>query len=424
MRKIYSLLLYVAVPFIMLRLLLRSRNLPAYRYRWGERFARYDFPPVKQSIWLHAVSVGEFMAALPMIKQLRKRYPQMTLVVTTTTPTGSEQVLKHFGKDVVHIYTPYDLPSVVNRFLSHMNPAMAIIMETEWWPNLLHYIKKRNIPLMLANARLSQRSADGYARIGGLANQMLSCFSVVAAQSEADGQRFVGLGLPKKNLNVAGNIKFDITVPDELLQKGQQLRQSWGGDSRKVLAVASTHEGEEEHVLAMFRELKQQGYNDLLLVLVPRHTDRFDRVFKMCKDAGFNTKRRSLDDAVTEDTDIFLGDTLGEMKLFLSASDMAFVAGSIGTTGGHNLIEPAILGIPVMTGHVLHNFIAVRDMLKQADAVLISHNHEERVAQCKQLLDDAELCHQMGQRGQQVILSNQGALERHLQQIDSLIKKV
>ncbi len=421
MRKIYSLLLYVAVPFIMLRLLWRSRNLPAYRRRWAERFARYDFPRLDKSIWLHSVSVGEFLAALPMIKELRKKYPDMPFVVTTTTPTGSEQVLKHFGDDVVHVYTPYDLPAVVNRFLSHMNPVMAIIMETEWWPNLLHYVKKRHIPLMLANARLSQRSADGYAKIGGLSAQMLNCFSVVAAQSAADGQRFVDLGLPQSHLNVAGNIKFDISVPDELLQKGQQLRQSWGGDSRTVLTVASTHEGEEEHILAMFKALKQQGYDDLLLVLVPRHTDRFDRVFKMCSDAGYVTKRRSLNEDVTAEADVFLGDTLGEMKLFLAASDMAFVAGSIGNTGGHNLIEPAILGIPVMTGHILHNFIAVRDMLKQADAVLISHNAEERVAQCKQLLDDVDARKAMGLRGQQVILSNQGALERHLQQIDQLI---
>lgn len=422
MRKIYTLLLYVAVPFIMLRLLWRSRQQRAYRHRWSERFGHYDFARLESSIWVHTVSVGEFMAALPMIKQIKQRHPDLPLVITTTTPTGSEQVVKHFGDDVYHVYTPYDLPYVVKRFLRHMKPRIAIIMETEWWPNLLHLVKQRHIPILLANARLSERSKNGYARIAGLASQMLNCMTMVAAQSQADGQRFVDLGLPSNRLNVAGNIKFDVTIPEGLQDSAAALRQAWGGDKRIVLTVASTHEGEEPTLLKMLKALHQDAFKHVLLVLVPRHPDRFDRVYQLCVDAGFSVSRRSQQQPVNDNTDIVLADTMGEMKLLCAASDMAFFGGSIVPVGGHNMIEAAIFGVPVLSGHHLHNFVALRDMLLAKDALLVSDNVEQLTEQCKQLASDAQLRHDMGQRAQAVILANQGALNRHLDSIDQLLQ--
>ncbi len=422
MRKIYTLILYIAVPFILLRLLWRSRRQRAYRYRWAERFARYSIAPLSGSIWVHTVSVGEFMAALPMLRQIQQRHPDKTLVITTTTPTGSAQVVKHFGDKVTHVYMPYDIPRLVRRFLAHMKPDLAIIMETELWPNVLHTLKQQGVPVMLANARLSQRSKEGYSRIANVVRGMLNSISVVAAQCQADGDRFVQLGLPRSHLQVLGNIKFDVAIPPGLTEQAKQLRQNWQADERIVLTVASTHEGEEPHVLSMLRALREVGYSQVLMVLVPRHPDRFDRVNQLCLDAGFKVSRRSLQQPVDAKTDIVLGDTMGEMKLFCAASDMAFFGGSIVPIGGHNMIEAAIFGVPVLSGHHMQNFVALRDMLLAKQALLVSENDQQLVKNCRELIDAPELRQQMGERGRQVVMANQGALERHLDCIDQLLK--
>lgn len=423
MRTIYTLLSCLAMPFVMLRLLWRSRLQPAYRYRWNERFARYHVPALSSSIWVHTVSVGEFMAALPMLKQLRQRHPNVSLVITTTTPTGSAQVRKHFGDDVTHVYLPYDLPWLVRRFLKHMKPKIAVIMETELWPNVLHGCYQNNVPIMLANARLSQRSKEGYARIAGVARNMLRCMTAVASQCQADGDRFVDLGLPRERLQVLGNIKFDVALPEGLDEQVASLRQSWGGDQRMVLTVASTHDGEELHIISLLKALREAGYSQVLVVLVPRHPDRFDRVYQLCADAGFKVSRRSQGEPITADTDILLGDTMGEMKLFCAASDMAFFGGSIKPIGGHNLIEAAIFGVPVLSGHHMQNFVALRDMLLEKDALLISDNDQQLLDNCRRLIDSAQLRHAMGQRARDVVMANQGALKRHLDCIDHLLQK-
>jgi 3-deoxy-D-manno-octulosonic-acid transferase len=417
MRYLYTLISYLAVPFVLARVLWRSRKLVGYRQRLAERFGYYRLAPLQESIWVHTVSVGEFMAALPMIKALLERYPQCSLVVTTTTPTGSEQVLKHFSAQVVHVYTPYDLPGTVKRFFEKMRPRVGIIMETELWPNLLHEAKLRGIPLMLANARLSARSCANYAKVSSVARDMLCCFRKVAAQCQADGDRFVSLGLPASALAVTGNIKFDVEVPVELLAMGRQLKAEWG--PRFVLTVASTHEGEEVIVLRLFEQLKK-AFPQLLLLLVPRHPDRFDKVAELCQGAGLSIARRSQQDEVSEQTDVLLGDTMGELKLFFAASDLVLMGGSLVPIGGHNFIEPSIVGVPCVSGHYLHNFVAVRDMLLAENALLVADDEATLLAHCQALIQDDSRRMAMGERARAVVMKNQGALQRHLDLIADL----
>lgn len=415
MRYLYTLLLYLAMPFVMLRLLWRSRKVTGYRKRWPERFGY--IPAVKgKSIWIHAVSVGETLAAIALIKTLLTRHPDYTVIVTTTTPTGSEQVLKNFKDQVHHVYSPMDLPTVINRFLDRCHPDLCIIMETELWPNLLHCIHARNIPVLLANARLSERSCRGYQRIAAITREMLSHISLVAAQSTLDGERFAALGLDRQKLLVTGNIKFDLQLPQSLLAEGKQLRSHWG--NRPTLIAASTHEGEETIVLNAFKKIREQ-YADALLILVPRHPDRFKRVAKLCQAEQFTIAQRSLKQLPDTHTDILLGDTMGELRLLYAASDIAFVGGSIVPVGGHNLIEPAIIGLPILTGHHLHNFIAISQLLKDANAVIIVENENMITDAIIKLLNDKSFSAAMGQRAYDVCAANTGALERHLQWIES-----
>jgi len=398
----------------MLRLLWRSRQLRGYRQRWPERFGHFTAITGK-CIWIHAVSVGETLAAIPLIKALLKRYPDHTLVVTTTTPTGSEQVLKNFKGQVYHVYSPMDLPHVINRFLNRCHPELSIIMETELWPNLLHYTHQRGIPILLANARLSERSARGYARIAKLTQEMLNNISLVAAQSTADGERFVKLGLPHNKLQVTGNIKFDLQLPEYLLDEGKKLRTLWG--NRPTLIAASTHEGEEILVLNAFKSIRHK-YPHALLVLVPRHPDRFEKVAKLCESQTFNIAQRSLKQSPNENTDILLGDTMGELLLFYAASDIAFVGGSLVSVGGHNLIEPAAIGLPILTGPHLHNFIAISQLLKASNALMVVDNEKMLADTAIKLLDDVPFSKAMAERALNVSKANTGALNQHLQWIE------
>lgn len=420
MRYLYTALGHLAIPFVLLRVFWRSRRLPAYRERLSERFGYYKGPRLARSIWIHTVSVGEFMAALPLIKALLKSYPHLPLVVTTTTPTGAEQVFRHFSTQVIHVYTPYDLPQIVHRFFEHFHPQIGIIMETELWPNSLHRAQKLRIPLLLANARLSARSAHRYARITSLTQGMLNCLSYVAAQNPADGQRFLTLGLPEGRLHIVGNIKFDLEYAPDWALQGKALKQSWGG-GRFILTAASTHEGEEAVVLRLFKVLKAE-FPDLLLLLVPRHQDRFDKVFQGCRQEGWRVARRSQASAwIHADTDILLGDTMGELKLLYAASDLVVMGGSWVPIGGHNFIEPAVFGIPCITGPHLHNFVALRDLLVNAHALAVVDNEKDLENECRRLITHTSERRSMGERAQQVVEENQGALQRHLDLIGALI---
>ena len=293
-------------------------------------------------------------------------------------------------------------------------------METELWPNLLHCTRARNIPILLANARLSEQSLRGYRRIAiaQLTREMLANISCVAAQSSADSERFVALGLDRKKLLVTGNIKFDLNIPPDLIDAGKALHAQWG--DRPTLIAASTHEGEESIVLSAFNTIRQK-HPTALLILVPRHPDRFEKVARLCQSSGLNIVRRSLNQEPNQHTDILLGDTLGECRLFYAASDIAFVAGSLVPVGGHNLIEPAAMGLPIITGHYLHNFTAVSQLLQSANALITVDSAQSLADAVTHLLEDKAERDAMGQRAFQVSVENTGAIEKHLQWIaDSL----
>ncbi len=417
-RLLYTLLIYCCLPLILLRLLWRGSRAPAYRRRWGERFGFVaSLAEARPVIWVHAVSVGETIAAAPMIRRLQQQYPESTLLVTTMTPTGSEQVKKIFGDSVEHCYAPYDLPDAIARFLSRTHPALLVIMETELWPNLIHACHRRAIPVVLANARLSAKSAAGYAKVGRLARPMLLKLNTVAAQTKADGERFTQLGVGPEALEVTGNIKFDLQLDDSLRDKAAGLKKYWqGADGRPVWLVASTHRGEDEVILDAFTQILEQR-PEVLLVLVPRHPERFDEVATLCSEAGYRLQRRSEDQAgemsaLDNSVQIVLGDTMGELLSFCGASDLSFVGGSLIELGGHNLIEPAAWGVPVLSGPHLFNFSEVSRLLSEAGGLAVCSSAAELAEQVVALLADAELHRQMSGAALAVTEANRGALDR------------
>lgn len=416
MRLLYTMLCYALLPLVFLMLLWRSREVPSYRHRWSERLAWFPARAGEQPILVHAASVGEALAAVPLVRALQARYPNVPLLITTTTPTGSERVRAIFGGEVHHVYAPYDVPSVVFRFLNRTRPRFVIVMETELWPNLFHGLHARSIPLLIANARLSERSVRGYRRLGKLVRSTIDCIDVIAAQSPADADRYASIGAQGKQLVVTGNIKFDMSLDDDLLQSGMALRQQLGGE-RPVWIAASTHEGEDEQILAAHRQLLAE-FPTLLLILVPRHPERFERVARLCQEQGVAVARRSLKDAGA-DAQVYLGDTMGELLLLYAAADVAFVGGSLVATGGHNLLEPAALGLVPVSGPHLFNFQQVADLLSTAQALELVHGPDQLATCVARLLRDESWRQQAGQRAQQVVEGNQGALARTLELIST-----
>ncbi|STT00151.1 3-deoxy-D-manno-octulosonic-acid transferase [Klebsiella pneumoniae] len=291
MELLYTTLLYLIQPLVWLRLLLRSRKAPAYRKRWAERYGFCQNKVEPDGILLHSVSVGETLAAIPLVRALRHRYPSLPITVTTMTPTGSERAMSAFGKDVHHVYLPYDLPGAMNRFLNTVQPKLVIVMETELWPNMVAALHKRKIPLVIANARLSERSAKGYAKLGGFMRRLLSRITLIAAQNEEDGNRFLSLGLKRNQLAVTGSLKFDISVTPELAARAVTLRRQWA-PHRKVWIATSTHDGEEQIILQAHKKLLET-FPNLLLILVPRHPERFPDAREMVQKAGMSFTLRS-----------------------------------------------------------------------------------------------------------------------------------
>ena len=418
-RLLYTLLFYLLTPMVLLRLLWRSVKAPEYRRRWGERFGFVpDIPADQAVIWVHSVSVGETLAALPLIKALQSRHPQTQLVVTTTTPTGSARVIAAFGNSVYHVYSPYDLPDVLARFHRRVHPDLLVIMETELWPNLIHSCAHRNVPVIVANARLSEKSAVGYQKFSALTRPMLQQVTTIAAQHRDDADRFIQLGLPENQLVVTGNIKFDLSIDKAVREKAAQLKQQWRANrdtdtGRPILLVASTHKGEDEIVLDGFAEILNQ-VPDLLLVLVPRHPERFDEVATLCQQRGFNTVRRSVGDVPSLSDQILLGDTMGELLVFFGACDIAFVGGSLVPVGGHNLIEPAAWGVPVLSGPTLFNFSEASKLLLAEQGMSICNDADQLAAECTRLLQNPEAVAAMGHAAKRVAENNRGALDRLL----------
>ncbi len=423
MRALYTLLFYLCLPLVIARLLWRARSAPAYGQRWSERFG---FFPARDSslpaIWVHAVSVGETLAALPMIRALQERYPDHQLVVTTTTPTGSERVKAALGESVFHVYAPYDLPDCLNRFLERTRPALAIIMETELWPNTIAACARQQVPLVVANARLSEKSARGYQRLSRIARPMLASIRCVAAQHEDDGERFVSLGLPASALAVTGNIKFDLTLDQPQRELAQQFRQRWCGDlQRPILIAASTHEGEDELLLRTYEYICQLR-PELLLLIVPRHPERFESVYQLAC-ARYKTSKHSDGQVLSGDTQVLIGNTMGELMPMLGASDFVFMGGTWVDNGGHNFIEPAAWGKPIFSGSSLFNFAEVSRLLIEAQALTLVETPELLAQQVLQLIEKPQLVGHRGEAGQRVAEANRGALVKLLAVIDKELAK-
>lgn len=406
MRILYTIVLYLLTPFALARLLWRGLRARGYWRRWGERFG---FAPVGRGvppIWVHAVSVGEVQAAAPLLRALLKRYPDVPVLVTTTTPTGSEQLHSLFESAVRHVYMPYDLPDAVARFLGRTRPRLALIMETEIWPNLYAACARRGIPVLLVNARLSARSAAGYGRVPGLTAATLECLHGIAAQSRADADRLIGLGAPPERVRVTGSIKFDMKIPASLTEQAAVLRRDWG-PQRPVWIAASTHEGEDEMVLDAHRGVRER-FPNALLVLVPRHPERFARVAALCRDQGWQTVLRSARVATPTDAEVFVGDSMGELLLFFAASDLAFIGGSLIPHGGHNPLEAAAQRVPVLFGPHMFNFEQIAELLLEAGAAREVGDSGQLADSVAHWLDDPAARVTAGERGAAVVEANKG----------------
>ncbi len=418
-KKIYSLLLYLLIPAAIVRLLVRGIRNRGYWCRWNERFGFVARMPAG-ALWVHAVSVGEVRAAVPLIAALEQRCPGQNILVTTMTPTGSAQVRELFAGRVAHCYLPYDLPSAVARFLGRTRPRIALIMETELWPNLFHACAERQIPIVVANVRMSEKSMRRYLHFAAFTRATLSRASMFAAQSEDDAARLRMLGADPRNIHVTGSMKFEISPLASLREQADVLRRQWGAQ-RPVWIAASTREGEDELVLEQFRRLRER-FPTLVLVLVPRHPERFTQVIRLCRRTGLVTALRSESQAgLTADVDILVGDTMGELPLLYAASDVAFVGGSLVPTGGHNLLEPAAAGVPVVFGPHMFNFTEIARLVAERGAGKRVRDSGELGVVVAGYLANAELRFNAGESGRMVVEENRGALQRTLALLDPLL---
>ncbi|ATA26141.1 3-deoxy-D-manno-octulosonic acid transferase [Brenneria goodwinii] len=412
LQTLYTVLLYLIQPLIWIRLWLRGRKAPAYRRRWSERYGFCAEKVKPDGIMLHSVSVGETLAAIPLVRALRHRYPNLPITVTTMTPTGSERVRSAFGDSVYHVYLPYDLPCALKRFFNQVRPKVVIIMETELWPNLIAELHQRKIPLVIANARLSARSAAGYKKIGRLTRHMLRRITLVAAQNQEDGERFIDLGLKRSSLAITGSLKFDISVTPELAARAVTLRSQWA-PHRPVWIATSTHEGEEAIILAAHRQLLA-SFPELLLILVPRHPERFATTQALTQNQGFSYILRSSGEPPSAGTQVIVGDTMGELMLLYGIADLAFVGGSLVERGGHNPLEAAAHAIPVLMGPHTFNFKDICNKLEQADGLITVTDTASLIKEVGNLLADEDYRRYYGRHAVEVLHQNQGALQKLL----------
>jgi len=419
LRFIYTVVFIVALPIIFYRLWVKDKKVPGYRIRWPERFGIYPAPKeTRPIVWVHAVSVGEVVAATPVVRCLLD-LGSVAVMVTTMTPTGSTRVLSTFGTQVLHVYAPYDLPWTVAAFLRRTQPVLTIILETELWPNMLHECAARKLPTVLANARLSARSARRYRRFApGATRELLACLDKVAVQNAEDGQRFLELGLAPEKLTVTGSVKFDISISDELKRSAHELRQIYGAD-RPVLMAASTHEGEDRIVLDAFAQVLQRHPNALLL-LVPRHPERFNDVYDLCR-SRFSSCRRSSGECPQATTQVVVGDTMGEMMLLYGSADIAFMGGSLIERGGHNMIEPACWGLPILSGPHTFNFADISKRLEHCGGMITITDAQSLARQFIHWLDNPGDAAAVGARARQFAEQNRGAVKRLMDVIASYL---
>jgi 3-deoxy-D-manno-octulosonic-acid transferase len=423
MRLLYLVAVYLAVPLISLMLAARGLRDRSYWRNFGQRFGLG--PTLAQStIWVHAVSVGEVQAAAALVNALRSRYPQVPVLVTTFTPTGAARARALFGGTAEVRFLPFDLPGSVRRFLDRTRPLLAVIMETELWPNLYRQCRRRRVPLIIASARLSRRSIDRYRRLGALFKETVSGGVVVAAQGEGDAERFRALGAAAERTHVTGNLKFDLTLPPDIGERGRALREQYA-PSGAIWVAGSTHGGvEEEAVLAAQRHVGA-AHSGTLLVLAPRHPNRFDEVAAWLERQGIAFARRSQSSAPAgagAGSSVLLLDTLGELLYFYAAADVAFVGGSLAAIGGHNLLEPAALGLPILTGPNNSNSEDVARLLLDCGAAKTVRNGAELGSRVAELLSEQKLRMEMGERGRDAVERNRGALEKLMHLITQLLK--
>jgi 3-deoxy-D-manno-octulosonic-acid transferase len=426
MRLLYSAIFALLTPFILLRLLWRSIKAPDYRLRWRERFACYDKQYPRNVIWFHAVSVGEAEAVFPLVRRLQQQYPKAKLLVTTTTPTGSARVRARLGETVEHVYLPYDLPFVVKRFIRCFKPLLAVVMETEIWPNLFACCGENNIPLYLINARLSEKSARSYLKIPSLIRPVLANVKQVAAQTQDDAERFIAIGAKPEKVVAAGNIKFDLEIAEEIIVTGKQLKAT-EFKGRFVWVAASTHKGEEQILLDAYRELKS-NIPKLLLLIVPRHPERFPEVSALCNRNKLAVVTRTSKQACALDTDVYLADTMGELKMLYAAADVAFVGGSMVPVGGHNLLEASAIGIPVLFGPYMANFKEIANKVLAHQAALQCQDKAGLVSAMQSVYSDPDYRNLLIGNGKAFIQMNRGAIDRlcgilalELQRMDTVI---
>jgi 3-deoxy-D-manno-octulosonic-acid transferase len=426
MRLFYSAMWWLALPLVLARLWLRGRKEPGYRRHWGERLGFYGgAPSTAQTLWVHAVSVGETRAAEPLIDALLAAYPSSRIVLTHMTPTGratGKALFARHGQRLLQSYLPYDTGFMVRRFIGHFQPSVCILMETEVWPNLIAGCNARSVPVVLANARLSERSLRKATRLGSLMLDAAGGIALVAAQTEADARRVRSLGV--RRVEITGSIKFDVVVPDAALAVGAALRGAIG--ARPVLLCASTREGEEELILEAFQQARAALPADVLLLIVPRHPQRFDEVEKMIAGRGLNVRRRSglaLDGAAfPRDVTVLLGDSMGEMFAYYAACDVAFVGGSLLPLGGQNLIEPAALGKPVLIGQHTFNFALVTEDALAAGGAQRVADAAGLMSQAARLLGDAAARDAMGRNALAFANQHRGATRRTLALLPALLK--
>ena len=419
MRFAYAVITYLLSPVYAGYWFFRGIVNRSYWDRFGQRMG-WGYPQLTDgSIWVHAVSVGEVQATVPLIRALQDRFPDRRILVTTVTPTGAARVWLLYRDSVEHCYIPFETPLAVTRFFDAVKPEIALVMETEIWPNLYHECGVRNVPLVLVSARISPKSVNSYRKFLPLFRETLSYGIVIAAQSETDAERFRSLGASPERTWVTGNIKFDIELPDGLLEDGRQLRvQNFA--ARPVWVAASTHDREEEQVLAA-HEIVRERFPDALLVLIPRHPERFPAVASHLQKAGVDFVSRTDGILCTPDKEVYLVDTMGEVPLFYAAGDLAFVGGTLVPVGGHNLLEPAALGRAVVTGPHLHNTLDIARMFDRVGASRIVEDAQSLGVAIVDLLEDPDQARQIGERGRQLVQQNRGSLDRLLRLIDPLI---
>ncbi|WP_330147790.1 lipid IV(A) 3-deoxy-D-manno-octulosonic acid transferase [Shewanella oncorhynchi] len=417
-RFLYSTILYLLSPLLIVYLAFRAIKSPDYRGRWGERFGLTRLKST--DLLVHSVSMGETLAAIPLIRLIMQSHPELSITVTTTSPTGSAEVRKAFGDSVQHCYLPFDLPWCVGRFLRQVSPKSCIIMETELWPNLVALAAKRGVRLMLANARLSAKSAAQYAKRPKLSRPMLQRLDVIAVQTRVEAQRFIELGVSPDRVTVCGSLKFDLSITPERLANAKQLRQAWGRETSPIWVAGSVHPGEFDAMLTAHRQLLAQ-WPDALLIIAPRHPEQFSAITEVVASQGFESVRRSGNFPVTATTQVLVGDTMGELLTFYGAADQAFVGGTLINNGGHNPLEPVAMGVPVMVGPNHWDFAQITQMLADAGGLRVVASADELAANLIEYFAKPELRLQAVNAGLAVVEANRGALQRQSLLAQSLI---